>query len=736
MSILKRLTGWLRGEKAHGAFWTEGPTIGGVTDTEPNARGLMRGYREVVYTCVNLLARGVAQTPLRLYRAALPSITQGRRFKTLANTQPVAKAMLRHLRTKEGLAPWMREDADVEEVVGGHLFYGVWQDGNLLLTGSQLRRTMQAQIDLVGSAYILIQMGDDGLPIGLLPLAPDSMNVIVDDDGLPVGYVQKRHGSDGRVEEVFYDAEEIMRPYVPSPSDPIEGHSPLEAVGLSAKLYHDFQTYESALMDNGGVPGTSYNFPAGISEQERKRLETMMRQKFAGPRNAGKVHFTIGEVTATQIGLSQRDMQFREGGDITRDRIANAYNVPISYFTETATYANALVGEYSLAKHGIAPRLTVLEDAINRSLIPLFGDPTIFAAFDDPVPAQEEARLENAKVVVATSGIVTINEARASLGLDPLDELDDMLLEAPKQPMALPVAAQNAPEALKPDNTTPPADDDEKVVSSRTWWETLEAPCECYTKATGPGVVDPDPSLMKSLRAFFGFVLDDVRENGQLDVEGGYLFNVELAESRLAAESEVFIRNFLLAGTELGRSRVDRVTKATEDVSIAFDVQYPQVTEYLASEPLKFAKAISTTLDVRLRAELAAGLTNGENLHGLMKRVKTVFTAYDRNHIEMIARTEEARAMGRGELEAYRQSGVVKGHKWLASADACEFCLQVEAESDARGVTGLEESYVQLGSDTPSINPDSQARLQNDYEDVQAPPLHPHCMCTLIPVLG
>lgn len=86
---------------------------------------------------------------------------------------------------------------------------------------------------------------------------------------------------------------------------------------------------------------------------------------------------------------------------------------------------------------------------------------------------------------------------------------------------------------------------------------------------------------------------------------------------------------------------------------------------------------------------------------------------------EQIAVTEASRAVHLAQIEADRQSGVVAGLELLLSADACELCRRVYNE--ARRVR-LGQAFATIGT-----NP--------DYSTIHAPPIHPHCQCSMIEVL-
>jgi hypothetical protein len=101
---------------------------------------------------------------------------------------------------------------------------------------------------------------------------------------------------------------------------------------------------------------------------------------------------------------------------------------------------------------------------------------------------------------------------------------------------------------------------------------------------------------------------------------------------------------------------------------------------------------------------------------------------FDRSRAEMIARTESAYAYTEGQVEAWKQTGVVIGKKWVLSPDACEFC-EAAADEYTDNPIGLDESFYGLGD---SLEGALGSIMGFSYRSVDGPPLHPNCRCAMI----
>ena len=148
----------------------------------------------------------------------------------------------------------------------------------------------------------------------------------------------------------------------------------------------------------------------------------------------------------------------------------------------------------------------------------------------------------------------------------------------------------------------------------------------------------------------------------------------------------------------------------------AFNIDDPRVTDFIDKYTYQFAEGLGDTTVDLLKDAMTAGMEQGLSMDGISELISQVFD--DETRADLIARTETIRASNYGALEGYKQSGVVNQKEWLCTEDdrLCEECSAMDGT-----VIDLDDNF--------------QDEEDNDYEDVGAPPLHPNCRCTLIPVV-
>lgn len=122
--------------------------------------------------------------------------------------------------------------------------------------------------------------------------------------------------------------------------------------------------------------------------------------------------------------------------------------------------------------------------------------------------------------------------------------------------------------------------------------------------------------------------------------------------------------------------------------------------------------AISESTREYLRSDISQAIEEGWSTKDLAGALEDNF-AFSESRANMIARTECAKADITGNMITYRESGRVWGKEWLLSsghpeADDCE-------DNADQGPISLDEAF-STGSD--------------------APPNHPNCLCSVVPVLN
>ena len=301
---------------------------------------------------------------------------------------------------------------------------------------------------LIGEQFWQMNFNGKGLPGEMWQMAPGYTAVIPSAVNYIDHYEYKRQGMS---QPIKFDLDEIVHIYSPNPMNPYRGISPAQALTQDLDLTRYGKQYQTKIMYNDGSPGFVIEYPPeGMPPAEqRKELQQEYDERYKGIHNAGKTLFLWGG-KANVITMTNRDMNYDKLALLTRDEICAGYHCPPSCIgiTESVNRSNAETSQYQLAQYCIHPELVEIREQLNKDLVPFFGD-NLRLDFENPIPEDATAKAANA-VQMYKAGIITLNEARDDVGLEPDDrtqeEMDatttvpgDRYMSAPPDPNAEPV---------------------------------------------------------------------------------------------------------------------------------------------------------------------------------------------------------------------------------------------------------------------------------------------------------
>lgn len=234
-----------------------------------------------------------------------------------------------------------------------------------------------------------------------------------------------------------------------------------------------------------------------------------------------------------------------------------------------------------------------------------------------------------------------------------------------------------------------------------------------------------------------GFEPDTEVEKGLKADAGALLWHLDLS-----AWNDNFEDEFTAEFEEIIQKNGEQTLKRLPVAGLTFRQEYPQVAAYLKDYKIHLSEKLwpdfNNETASQLKYTLSEGFMAGESMPKLSKRVAEVFDIAKGYRTTRIARTEVIQASNYGAEAGYIQSGVVQYKEWLTAKDErlCPFCNSMNGKR-----IGLAETYLAKGEDMVILDPKDesgrtiQAAMTNTHDDIKAPPLHPNCRCTLVPVV-
>jgi len=271
-------------------------------------------------------------------------------------------------------------------------------------------------LELTGNAYWWVPSNALGAPAEIWLMPSQRVRVVPDERDFIGEYVY-RLGS----REVRFAPGEVVHFRYPNPGSDFYGAGPLQAAAESVDAHESLKVAQANSFAGGAFPGLILRAERPLDADAVKRLEARIRDHYGTSEKAGRVLLLEEGLTASPLSFSPKEMDFLSSGRVTRDEILGVFGVPaaIAGLAEDVNRASAAALNEIFARWTVRPKLEMIAGAVNQDLCPRF-DPGLECEFDDPVPADRSADRADMLARV-NSGVTTVNEERARLGLEPVE---------------------------------------------------------------------------------------------------------------------------------------------------------------------------------------------------------------------------------------------------------------------------------------------------------------------------
>lgn len=203
--------------------------------------------------------------------------------------------------------------------------------------------------------------------------------------------------------------------------------------------------------ENSGANGMVYREGDGIQRLTPTQQQTLNREIQKNIRNAkGTITVLQEKYGYIPLGITPADMQIIEDAKWSLKDICNLYNVPSVLFgdSDNSKYNNVKEAKKDLYLNAAIPEVESLCDEFNRQWMSAYGKEYRLWYDDSQIEELQSDKLELVEWS-SKSGVMTINERRALLDLEPLEgeEGEIILSQTGQMPLEM-LSAANALQAL------------------------------------------------------------------------------------------------------------------------------------------------------------------------------------------------------------------------------------------------------------------------------------------------
>jgi HK97 family phage portal protein len=276
-------------------------------------------------------------------------------------------------------------------------------------------------LSLSGSDYWNIVDVDGGRPFKMYHLRPDWMTANPD----PVTFISGYTLDNKAGNKIEFTPKEILHFKYLDPLDPFRGLSPLASAQRTIETENSALLWNKTMFDNSAIPGGVLTVPATTMQTEtREKLETDLQSQF-GRENMNKPLVLWGGMDWKQMGLSQKDLDFKELKLMNKFEICAALGVPpgIVGANEDPTYSNFGVERMAMWEDTIIPMVMWLKRKMNMRIAPAFGANIVIVPDFKHVPAMREVfkqKVEMGKSLWQMGWPINAINTRLDLGFDPV----------------------------------------------------------------------------------------------------------------------------------------------------------------------------------------------------------------------------------------------------------------------------------------------------------------------------
>jgi len=411
------------------------------------------GYQQnaIVYRCVNEIANGAASIPIKVFQG----------------------------------------DTELE----AHPLISLLERPNPTQAGVEYFQALYSFLLLSGNSYAL-ESSVNNIPTELYLLRPDRIEITPSETSIPKSYKYKINN------QVIgsYDVDpitgqsEVKHFKMWNPLDDYLGLSPLMAAAVDLDQHNMIANHNISLLANGARPSGAIIFKPrddngysmALTDSQREQLNEDLTQRFTGGKNAGRPMLLEGDFDWKEMAMSPRDMDFLQNKHMAAKDIALCFGVPSQLIgiPDSQTYANVQEARLALYEETIIPLAKRVESDLNEWLAPKFGD-GIYIQYDvDQIPAMTERRRRIYENVVSAvrEGIISRNEARERLGMEPITGGDEVFIAANLFPLGGPEVPQDQGQPVDEAAKEAYGDDDDMMFDYEL--EEAKAESDVDTKPT------------------------------------------------------------------------------------------------------------------------------------------------------------------------------------------------------------------------------------------------------------
>jgi len=179
--------------------------------------------------------------------------------------------------------------------------------------------------------------------------------------------------------------------------------------------------YQQKFLEEGGFLGAVFTTNKDLDDRAFQRAKAELLANYSGRSNSFKMGLFDGGLSPIKAAYSPKDLDLATQKAFTRDEVLSAFQVPKTLlgFGDSINRNTAEATFYAFSTGVIDPLLSFIDEILTKELQLEYNSPNLYIKHDSLAPADVQGQVKY-YTEMQKSGNMTINEARAEEGLDPL----------------------------------------------------------------------------------------------------------------------------------------------------------------------------------------------------------------------------------------------------------------------------------------------------------------------------
>jgi len=209
-----------------------------------------------------------------------------------------------------------------------------------------------------------------------------------------------------------------------SPTKQFKGLSPLQSCRLLLGRYKNAdltQGFQFENMGPGGMITGATSSADGLSEEQATAIQDKFKQQHQGVHKAGDILVTPSALTWTAFGLSAVDLNILASKTEMVNELCNVYQYPSDLMGGDKKYNNFAEARKAVITDCVIPLVEARKSVYNKFIKDVLGE-SVIIEYDYTIFPEMQSDLVKQSQVAAQSNWLTIDEKRAMMGYDQLQE--------------------------------------------------------------------------------------------------------------------------------------------------------------------------------------------------------------------------------------------------------------------------------------------------------------------------